>query len=95
MREQAALKPEFFEAEERYECFITETYLIPEGGVCIKMYGLYMHNADPLRACKKGESGRVDCITDSYEEVLKLKRLIDELDVYPVHLENIVEDMMS
>ncbi len=80
---------------ERYKCDITESWVIVEGGMCVKMYGLHLYNECPFLAKQKGESCRVDNISDEYEEVCALKRVIEEMDVYPVHLKDILEDYFS
>ncbi len=79
----------------RYRCEITESVMILESGVYAKLYGLYLYNSDPFLARQRGEYCRVDGISPDRDEVLRLKELIEELDVYPVHLADIVEDYLS
>ncbi len=78
-----------------YRCEVTESVMILDSGVYAKLYGLYLYNRDPLLAKQRGEYSRVDGISPDYDEVLRLRDLIEELDVYPVHLAEIVEDYLS
>lgn len=78
-----------------YRCSITETWVVVESGVCVKTYGLLLRHRDPLMAQQEGESCRVEDVSPSYEEVLALKEVIEEMDVYPVHLINVLEDHFS
>lgn len=81
--------------KDAYRCEITESLTIIESGVCIRLYGLNLYNVCPYRAAVPGESCRIDGITPDYDALLQLKTLIEELDVYPIHLREIVEDFLS
>ena len=82
-------------AEELYQCDLTESYVVTEEHQVVRVYGLALYNCRPERACLRGESCRVEDISDDREKVLRLKRLIDELRLYPVHLREVVEDYLS
>ncbi|GEM_PF-4698573 len=81
--------------KDRYKCTITETLVVIESGVCVKTYGLYLYNESPFLARLQGESCRIDDITESYDQALRLKELVEEMDIYPVHLRDVVEDFLS
>ncbi len=81
--------------KDQYVCEMTESMTIIESGICIKLYGLVLHNTSPYLSEKEGEYCRVDGISEDYQSVLRLKNLIEELEVYPVHLREIVEDFLS
>ena len=82
-------------SENVYCCDIisSEQFVDERGNV--RLYGLALYNKQPQTALIEGENSRVDGITESYEEVLRLKLLIDELQLYPVHLRDVVEDYLS
>lgn len=81
--------------QHKYRCRITESLTVVESGVCVITYGLYLRHRDPLIAQQMGEEEWVDAISTSYEEVLTLKQLIEEMDVYPCHLKDVIEDYLS
>lgn len=89
-----ALKLDNDVLKDQYRCDVTESFVILDRNVCIKMYGLSMYNCNPLLAGKKGEYCKVDAISDDLDEVLRIRDLVFEMDVYPAHLRNIIEDMM-
>ncbi len=89
-----ALKLDNDAVKDHYNCEITESFVILEKNVCVKMYGLNMYNRDPFLAKKRGEYCRVDAVTDDLDEILRIRRLVLEMDVYPVHLNDVIEDMM-
>lgn len=78
-----------------YQCDLTETVLITEDLKMIKVYGLSLYNRKPWMASRKGESCRIDDISEDRSKVQYLKELIDELGLYPVHLKEVVEDYLS
>jgi len=53
-----------------------------------------MYNRNPFLAKQSGEYCRIDAISDDLDEVMHIRDLIEEMDVYPVHLKDIIEDMM-
>ncbi len=95
MRNNTAYQWDYAMQEDRYLCEITRTTMILEDKRWIDLYGLRLYNVIPHKTVQDGEAVRVDGITDSLEEIGKLKQLIDELGVYPVHLKEIVEDYLS
>ena len=94
MMDCLALKLDSDVLKDNYKCEITESLVILDKDVCIKMYGLNMYNRNPFLANQQGEYCRVDAISDDLDEVIRIRELIRELDVYPVHLKDIIEDMM-
>lgn len=81
-------------SENAYCCEITcSDQFIDDRGL-VRLYGLVLYNKQPWNASAEGESSRVDGISESYDEVLHLKMLIDELQLYPVHLWDVVEDYL-
>ena len=78
-----------------YVCEITQSYMIVESVGLVKLYGLCMYNSKPHLAMLEGEYSRVDGISECYDKVWDLKCLIEEMGLYPVHLRDIVEDMLS
>lgn len=78
-----------------YVCEITQSYMIIESVGMVKLYGLYMYNSKPQLAALEGEYCRVDAISECFDKVWELKCLVEEMGVYPVHLKDIAEDMLS
>ena len=78
-----------------YVCEITESLFTAEETGTITVYGIKLYNRDPDCAKHKGEYCEINDISDDIEKVKELKELIEELDVYPVHLFDIVEDYLS
>lgn len=68
--------------------------LIEDKGV-INVYGIYIHNSDSRLAKNKGESCLIEDISPSLNEVKKLKNLMEELELSPLHLYDVVEDFLS
>lgn len=95
MMDCVALKLDIDSLKDHYKCEITESLVILDRNVCAKMYGLIMYNTDPYLARQDGEYCRIDAISDELDVVLRIKELVEELDVYPIHLKDIIEDMMS
>ena len=78
-----------------YQCDITETRRMTEDRRLVTVYGLSLHHRLPSLARCEGESCRIDDISDDRSKVLRLKELIDEEGLYPVHLKDVVEDFLS
>ncbi len=92
--DSVALKLAYDAQKNHYKCEITESMVILDSNVCVKMYGLNMYNRNPFLAKQSGEYCRIDAISDDLDEVMHIRDLIEEMDVYPVHLKDIIEDMM-
>lgn len=77
-----------------YTCEMTENIIFIEGTGNVTVYGINMYNRDSSVAMLDGEHCRIDDISDDIEKVKTLCEMIKEYDVYPVHLKDIVEDML-
>ncbi len=78
-----------------YKCVITVSREYIEETGYINTYGIDLYNADPFLAARRNESCRIDCISEDFEKIMHLKKLIDELGLYPVHLRDVVEDFLT
>ena len=61
----------------------------------IKTYGIQIYNSDRELARHKNEYCRIDNISPDYQKVFALKKLIEKLKLYPVHLPDVIEDFLS
>lgn len=77
-----------------YICEITENNMFIEETGNITVYGINMYNRDSNIAKLDGEHCRIDDISYDIEKVRLLCELIVKCDVFPVHLRDIVEDML-
>ena len=64
-------------------------------GKVIVTYGISIDNRHRELAEKDGEHCRIDGISPDYEKVKQLKALIEEMELFPVHLHDVVEDFLS
>lgn len=78
-----------------YVCEITENNMFIEETGDVTVYGINMYNRDSSTAKLEGEHCRIDNISDDIEKVRTLCEMIEECDVYPVHLKDVVEDILS
>lgn len=78
-----------------YICEMTENNMFVEDTGNITVYGINMYNRDSSIAGLDGEHCCIEGISDDIEKVRRLCEMIMEYDVYPVHLKDIVEDMLS
>lgn len=74
---------------------VTENVELLENAGIMTVYGIEIRNANPLLAQNDGEYACIDNISPVYEDVKHLKDLMEELELYPVHLQNVVEDFLS
>lgn len=81
--------------EDIYKCDITISLEYVEERGYITSYGINLYNINPSLAAIKGESCRIDCISEDLEKVIYLQELINETKLYPVHLMDVVEDWLS
>ena len=58
-------------------------------------YGIEIYNSDQTLAKQKNESCCIDNISTDYKKILKLKNLMEELELYPIHLHDVVEDFLA
>lgn len=78
-----------------YVCKIVEsTVFIEEMGNVI-VYGINMYNSNKELAELDGEHCCIEDISEDFEKVERLRKLLVEYDVYPVHLKDIVEDFLA
>ena len=82
-------------SKDTYCCEITTSMVYVDDIGYIKHYGLKMYNRNSTLAGKRGEYCIVEDVTPSFDDIAELKRLIDELAIYPVHLKDVVEDFLS
>lgn len=68
--------------------------LIDEQGI-ITVYGIRICNTNPKLAEKDGEHCLIDDISPNYNQVRRLKELIEEMELFPVHLHDVVEDFLA
>ena len=81
--------------KDTYICEITTKKVsIDETGI-ITVYGINMYNRNKNLSELENEHCCVDDISDDLEKVKRLRGLLIECDVYPVHLKEIVEDFLS
>ncbi len=82
-------------AEERYICRLTQSYIYIEDYGKVKVYGISLCNSNAQKAMLDGEHCEIQDISCDKESVLRLVHLINECNVYPVHLKEIAEDFIS
>ncbi len=75
-----------------YEITKTQEY-VEEVGMT-EVYGIQISNANQKLARKKGESCRIDGISPVYREIEQFRALLEEMELYPVHLKDVVEDFL-
>ncbi len=76
-----------------YEITQSEEFIEETGKV--KTYGIRIYNADKKIAGRKNESCRIDNISTDYKKIADLKRKIEKLKLYPIHLPDVVEDFLA
>ena len=76
-----------------YEITKTEEYI--DGIGKMEFYGIQIRNADNKLAKQKGEFCRADGISPDYNEIKSLKDLMEKLELYPIHLYDVIEDFLS
>lgn len=81
--------------ENSYICEIIQSEVTIEEIGSITVYGLKLYNRNPDMAKLDGEYCAIEDICEDMEAVKHLQKLIQELDVYPVHLYDVVEDFIS
>lgn len=83
------------QSQDHYNFELTSTHIITDNNQVIKSYGIHIYNAKKYLLSNPNESCRIDDISIDREEVLNLIRLINDLDVSPIHLPEIIEDYLS
>lgn len=78
-----------------YICEVTKTTVSIEDAGDITVYGINMYNSNKELANLPGEYCCIEDISDDFEKVKHLCDCLIELNVYPVHLKNIIEDFLS
>ena len=85
----------FFIMKDTYVYEITESETFVEETGKIISYGITIYNSDRELAKHKNESCRVDNISPDHNKILKLKDIMEELELYPIHLRDVVEDFLA
>lgn len=80
------------ENQTEYIYEVTEKQCFLEEKGMRKLYGIRIYHKEKL---KFKEESEVDEISDDFEEVRKLCSVLQENDVYPIHLAEIIEDYLS
>ncbi|MDD6488786.1 MAG: DUF6514 family protein [Clostridia bacterium] len=78
-----------------YVCEITENNVFIEDTGNVTVYGINMYNRDSSIAKLDGEHCCIEDISDNIEQVRNLREMLVEYNIYPVHLKDIVEDMLT
>lgn len=74
---------------------ITEREKFVEDIGKIKSYGIMICNSDKNLAKQKNESCRVDNISSDYNKIVDFKKLLEENELCPIHLHDVVEDFWA
>ena len=80
--------------EQTYICKIISKNLFVEKTGNITVYGINMYNRDEKLAMDENEHCCIEDISEDFKKVYKLRELLVECDVYPIHLKDIVEDFL-
>ena len=67
---------------------------VDEHGI-MKVYGISISNRRQELCQLAGESCRIDGISPDYNEIKSLKDLMEKLELYPIHLYDVIEDFLS
>lgn len=78
-----------------YICEITESKVFIEEVGYTTVYGINMYNRSKEVALLDDEHCLIEDISDDFEKVSRLCRLLIELDVSPLHLKEIAEDFQD
>lgn len=81
--------------KDNYIYEITESEEFVEETGTIISYGIKIYNSDRELAKQKNEYCCVDNISPDYKEIVNLKNLMEELELYPIHLRDVVEDFIA
>lgn len=76
-----------------YEIIESQNFIEDIGLVTV--YGIQIYNSDAVLAQNYGEHSHIDDISPVYDDVKRLKDLMEELELYPVHLRDVAEDFLS
>ncbi len=74
---------------------ITESEEIIEETGRLKTYGIMICHSNREFANQKNEYCRIDNISPDYNKIVDLKNLIERLELYPIHLPDVIEDFLS
>ena len=74
---------------------ITESEEFVEEIGKIMSYGIKICNSDKELAKQKNECCRIDNISPDRDKIIEFKKLVEELELYPIHLPNVVEDFLA
>ena len=74
---------------------ITESEEFVEETGKITSYGIHIYNSDRELAKQKNESCRIENISPDRNKIVEFKKLVEELELYPIHLPDAVEDFLA
>lgn len=74
---------------------ITESEEFIEETGTVKTYGILVCHSNSKFAKQKNEYCRIDNISSDYKKIVDFKKLIEKLELYPIHLPDVVEDFLS
>ena len=74
---------------------ITESEEFVEETGKITSYGIQIYNSDRELAKQKNESCRIENISPDRNKIVEFKKLVEELELYPIHLPDAVEDFLA
>lgn len=74
---------------------ITESREKIDGHGITDVYGISIYNRHRELAEKAGEYCRIDGISPDYDRIRQLKELLEEMELFPIHLRDVVEDFLS
>ena len=61
----------------------------------IMSYGIKICNSDKELAKQKNEYCRIDNISPDRNKIIEFKKLLEDLELYPIHLLDVVEDFWA
>ena len=74
---------------------ITESEEFVEETGKITSYGIKICNSDRELAKQKNESCCIENISPDRNKIVEFKKLVEELELYPIHLPDAVEDFLA
>ena len=86
---------EFCTMKKAYIYEITESEEFVEEIGKIISYGIKICNSDKELAKLENESCHIDNISPDRDKIIEFKKLVEELELYPIHLPNVVEDFLA
>ena len=81
--------------ENTYIYEITESEEFIEETGKIMSYGIKICNSDKELSKQKNEYCRIDNISPDRNKIIEFKKLIEDLELYPIYLLDVVEDFLA